>query len=61
MFEGVAEDESIFSNRPENYQDDMVESFVWHIIKQNAKGRNLKELTRKELEYLLRDIPGEAG
>ena len=61
MFEGVSEEEAIFSNRPENYQDDIVESFVWHIIQKNANGKNLKELTRKELEYLLRDIPGEAG
>ena len=43
------------------YKDDVMDSFVWHIVWNREENMSLDELNEKELQYLLRDIVGEAG
>ena len=43
------------------YKDDIMDSFVWHIVWSREESLSLDELNEKELRFLLRDIIGEAG
>lgn len=55
------ESERIISNRTENYAEDTIRSFVWHIIGECDATTAITMLTDEELQKLLVDIPGEAG
>lgn len=46
---------------PEPYKNDIMDSFVWHIVWNRDDNPTLDELNEEEIEYLLRDIIGEAG
>ena len=53
--------EILHSPTPEPYKNDIIDSFVWHIVWNRDDNLTLDELTEDELGYLLRDIIGEAG
>ena len=50
-----------YSSSPDVYQDDEIDSFVWHEIWKRDDDLTLDELNEEELQYLLRDIIGEGG
>ena len=45
----------------EPFKEDTIDSFVWHIVWNRKDNVVLDELNEEELQYLLRDIIGEAG
>ena len=53
--------EILHSPTPEPYRNDIIDSFVWHIVWNRNDNPTLDELNEEELQYLLRDIIGEAG
>ena len=53
--------EILYSPTPEPYKNDIMDSFVWHIVWNRDNNPTLDELNEEEIEYLLRDIIGEAG
>ena len=50
-----------FSPIPDAFKDDEIDSFVWHEVWKREDNLSLNELNEEELQYLLRDIIGEAG
>ena len=50
-----------FSPTPDAYKDDEIDSFVWHEMLKRNDNLTLNEFNEEELQYLLRDIIGEAG
>lgn len=53
--------EVFYSPTADLYKNDIMDSFVWHIVWNREDSLSLDELSEKELQYLLRDIVGEAG
>ena len=53
--------EDFYSPTADLYKNDIIESFVWHIVWSREENMTLDELNEKELQHLLRDIVGEAG
>ncbi|MBR1453109.1 MAG: hypothetical protein IJ593_00460 [Lachnospiraceae bacterium] len=53
--------EDFYSPTADLYKNDIIESFVWHIVWNREENMTLDELNEKELQCLLRDIVGEAG
>lgn len=50
-----------YTNDPDFYKDEEIESFVWLPIKEVNESYKIGRITQKDLAILLRDIVGEAG
>lgn len=59
LLHNITEEKCIFSNRPEIYAEDSIETFVW--IPLGNVSNTLEKLTDYQIGDMLRDIPGEAG